>query len=75
MSLARMEQAPAVRPAYLRKEAAVMTPITRILTLFGIIIFLWLATFGYLVIISTWVLIKLQEPTTPKAPGINLKEL
>jgi hypothetical protein len=75
MSVVRMEQAPAVRPKNLHKEAAVMPPNTRILTLFGIIVFLWLVTFGFLVITTTWVLINLRDIKTQKAPGINLKEL
>ena len=75
MSLARMEELPAVRPMYLHKEAAAMPPNTRIQTLFGILIFLWLVTFGFLVMTTTWVLINLRDSKTPKAPGINLKEL
>jgi hypothetical protein len=75
MSQARMEQLPAVRPEYLRKEVAAMPPNTRIQTLFGIIIFLWLATFGFLVMTTTWMLINLRDIKTQKAPSINLKEL
>jgi hypothetical protein len=75
MSLAQMEQAPVVRPEYLRNEAVVTPPNTRILSLFGIIIFLWLVSFGFLVMTSTWVLINLRKIKTQKKPSINLKEL
>jgi hypothetical protein len=75
MSLAQMEQAPAVRPEYLRKEAVLMPPNTRILTFFGIIIYLRLVAFGFLVMTTTWVLINLRDFKTSKAPGINLKDL
>ena len=70
-----MEQLPAVRPKSLRKEGATMPLNTRILPLFGMIIFLWLVTFGFLVMTTTWVLINLRDIQTQKAPGINLKEL
>ena len=75
MSLARMEELPAVRPVHLHKEATAMPPNTRIQTLFGILIFLWLVTFGFLVMTTTWILINLRDSKTQKAPGINLKEL
>lgn len=75
MSLASMEQLPAVRPKSLRKEGAAMPLNTRILPLFGMIIFLWLVTFGFLVMTTTWVLINLRDIQTQKAPGINLKKL
>ena len=75
MSLAHMEQRPVMRPGYPQKEVATMFPNTRIQTLFGIIIFLWLMTFGFLVMTTTWILINLRDSKTQRAPGINLKEL
>jgi hypothetical protein len=75
MSLAHMEQLPAVHSRYLRKEAAAMPLDTRILTLCGINIFLWLVTLCFLVMTTTWVLINLRDCTIQKAPGINLKDL
>jgi hypothetical protein len=75
MSLARMEELPAVRPVYLHKGADAMSPNARVQTLFGILIFLWLVTFGFLVMTTTWMLINLRANKTQRAPGINLNEL
>ena len=70
-----MEELPAGRSVYLHKGVDYMSPNSRVQTLFGILIFLWIVTFGFLVMTTTWMLINLRDSKTPKAPGINLKEL
>ncbi len=70
-----MEQAPTMRPEYPHKGPAVMPPINSTLPLIGIILFLWLAIFGFLVMTITWVLVNLRDIKTQKAWDLNLKEL
>ncbi len=75
MSLARLEQTPAVSPEYRRKEAVARLPNTNILALIGMIISLWLGAAGFLVMTSTWLLINLRVIKNPESQRIKLKGL
>ncbi len=75
MSLARMEQAPAVSPDYRREETVVIPTNTRISALSEMIISLWLGIFSLLVMTNIWLLIILRVIKNQKTQGINLKEL